>query len=199
MFTNAAPTCFFSFSAFAFFSPVLVFAATLAVLAASFASFSNLFASFLADYRSHKRLCQTGTPRIAPAFLDVGVDPSTGGGLGATCSDDIVLANLSDLRAGGKRYRCNSRIQFRSSHRSPFRGHVAGCGSRSNGGMINFEKRARRQPNLIKLSPLILASPNIHNLSSEKHNSYYATQLVMDCSRDQPTRLVSNPSMIITM
>ena len=197
MFTNAAPTCFFSFSAFAFLSPAFVFAATLAVLAASFASFSNLFASFLADDRSHKRLCRTGTPRIAPALLDVGVDPSTGGGLGAACSDDIVLANLRDLRAGGKRYRCSSRIQFRSSHRSPFCGHVAGCGSRSNRGMINFE--TRRQPNLVELSPLTLASPNIHNLSLGKHNPCCAKCLVMVCSRDQPTRLVSNPSMIITM
>lgn len=126
MFTNAASTCFFSFSAFAFLSPALVFAVTFAVLAASFASFSNLFASFLADDRSHKQLCLAGKFQIAPALLEVEDGPSAGGGLGTACSDDIVLTNPSDLRVGWKRYRCRSRIQFRSSHRPSVCGHVAG-------------------------------------------------------------------------
>ena len=116
MFTNAASACFFSFSPFVFFSPTLVFAVTFAVLAASFASFSNLFASFLASDRSHKHpQCLSGKLRIAPALLEFEAGPSAGGGLGTACWDDIALTNPSDLRAGGKRYRYSSRIQFRST------------------------------------------------------------------------------------
>jgi hypothetical protein len=126
VFTNAASTCFFSFSAFAFLSPTSVFAVTFAVLAASFASFSNLFASFLADDWSHEHLNLAGEPRTVPALLEFEVGPSTGGGLGTACSDDIVLASPSDLRVGGKRYRGSSRIQFGSSHRVPDCGHVVG-------------------------------------------------------------------------
>ena len=85
MFTNAASVCFFSFSAFTFFSPTAVFAVTFAVLAASFASFSNLFASFLAGDRSHKRLgFPAGKLQVAPALLEFEADPSAGDGLGTT-------------------------------------------------------------------------------------------------------------------
>jgi len=86
VFTNTVSACFFSFSAFVFFSPTLVFAVTLAVLAASFASFSNLFASFLADDRSHKHLEPlAGKLRTAPALLEFDTGPSAGGGLGTAC------------------------------------------------------------------------------------------------------------------
>ena len=86
MFTNTVSACFFSFSVFAFFSPTLVFAMTFAVLAASFASFSNLFASFLADDRSHKHPESLARKLwIAPALLEFEAGPSAGGGLGAAC------------------------------------------------------------------------------------------------------------------
>lgn len=105
MFTNAASACFFSFSAFTFFSPTLVFAVTLTALAASFASFSNLFASFLAGDRSQTSGMPWGELRAAPALFELGTDPSDGGGFGTVCCDDIALANPSDAGVGGKRYR----------------------------------------------------------------------------------------------
>lgn len=127
MFTKAASVCFFSFSTLVFLSPALVLVATFTVLAASLASFSNLFASFLAEHQGHKDLCRVGEARIAPALLELKVGPSAEGGLETACSDDIVLKNTRDLGGGGKRYRCSSRIQFRSSHRLPFLGHVVAC------------------------------------------------------------------------
>ena len=48
VFTNSGSASFFSFSAFAFFSPAAVFAPTFADLAASLASFASLLASFFA-------------------------------------------------------------------------------------------------------------------------------------------------------
>lgn len=143
MFTNAVSTCFFSFSALAFFSPALVFAVTFAVLAASFASFSNLFASFLAEDRSHKYLRSLAEKlRITPALLEFEAGPSSGGGFGTACWDDIVLTNPSDLWVGERRYRYSSRIQFRSAESQAAR-LWSRCKSRSNRRMVKLRDASK--------------------------------------------------------
>lgn len=160
MFTNAGSVCFFSFSAFAFFSPTLVFAVSFAVLAASFASFSNLFASFLAGDRSHKHLQSVaGKLRIAPAFLELEADPSGGGGLGMACWDDIALTNPSDLRVGGKRYRCSSRIQFRSTESQVAR-LWSRCESRSNGRWPRLRDASENIPHLVAIASVGTSKPS---------------------------------------
>jgi hypothetical protein len=152
VFTKAASACFFSFSAFVFLSPALVFAVTFTVLAASLASLSNLFASFLANDQSHKDVYPAaGKAQIAPALLEFKDGSLAGGGLETACSDDIALTNTGDLRVGGKRYRCSSRIQFRSSHRLPFCGHV-----------VSRDRETRQSldvgPIIFKFNPFITTS-----------------------------------------
>jgi hypothetical protein len=56
VFTNAGSCSFFSFSAFAFFSPAGVLAACLTCLAANLASFSSLLASFFAGIDSRSEM-----------------------------------------------------------------------------------------------------------------------------------------------
>ena len=148
MFTNAASACFFSFSAFVFFSPTLIFAVTFAALAASFASFSNLFASFLAEDLSQISGIHWGNLRVAPAFFEFETGPSDGSGLGTACWEDIALTNPSDPRVGGKRYRCSSRIQFRSAE-----SQVARLWSRSG-------SRSKWRTRQIPQSSHLLARPN---------------------------------------